>query len=61
MKMSIVVTLDGLLRALRWRAHDLAEQAEQGYRAGISAPRESRRTVDAEMHGKGKGNDRIGR
>lgn len=31
MKASIKVTLDGLVRALRARAHDLADAAEQGY------------------------------
>lgn len=28
MNMSIALTLDGLLRALRWKGHELAEQIE---------------------------------
>ena len=28
MKVSIALTLDGLVRALRWKAHELAEAAE---------------------------------
>lgn len=32
MKMTMRLTLDGMKRALRWKAHELAEDAEQGYR-----------------------------
>ena len=28
MKLAVAVTLDGLIRALRWNAHDLAEAFE---------------------------------
>ena len=31
MKMTVRLTLDGLVRALRVKAHALAEDAEQGY------------------------------
>lgn len=31
MRTTLKVTLDGLVRALRARAHDLADAAEQGY------------------------------
>lgn len=34
MKLAMAMTLDGLMRALRWKAHDLAESAEGGYAAG---------------------------
>lgn len=40
MNVTMKLTLDGLKRALRWKAHELAEDIEQGYRgdvAGISA------------------------
>ena len=30
MKVTMAMTLDGLVRALRWRALDLAERAERG-------------------------------
>ena len=33
MKVAMAMTLDGLLRSLRWKAHDLAENVEHGYRA----------------------------
>lgn len=32
MNVTMKLTLDGLKRALRWKAHELAESAEQGYR-----------------------------
>lgn len=32
MKATIELTLAGLVRALRWRAHALAEAGERGYR-----------------------------
>lgn len=39
MKMTMELTLDGLRRALRWKALDLAERAAQGYlRPGAAAP-----------------------
>lgn len=34
MKLAMAMTLDGLMRALRWQAHDLAESVEGGYAAG---------------------------
>jgi hypothetical protein len=30
------LTLDGLKRALRWKAHELVEDLEQGYRGDIA-------------------------
>lgn len=39
MNVTMKLTLDGLKRALRWKAHELAESVEQGYRvdgAGVS-------------------------
>jgi len=48
MKVSMQVTLDGLLRALRWRAHNIAEEvsASRGAEkraAGSEAQRQTRR------------------
>jgi hypothetical protein len=41
MNITMALTLDGLVRALRWKAHDLADGVEEGYPAsGRSAPRE---------------------
>jgi hypothetical protein len=37
MKLVAAITLDGLVRALRWNAHDLAEAVEGGY---VSRPPE---------------------
>lgn len=31
MKVSIALTLDGMIRALRWKAHALADDIEHGY------------------------------
>ena len=46
MKLSMAITLDGLVRALRWKEHDLVEKASrtlavQGVRddADLQAPR----------------------
>ncbi|KQU66932.1 hypothetical protein ASC75_10080 [Aminobacter sp. DSM 101952] len=39
MKVTMKLTLDGLKRALRWKAHELAENAEQGYRDAMPAAR----------------------
>ena len=35
MKASIALTLSGLVRALRWRAHALAEAGERDYRRAV--------------------------
>lgn len=39
MNVTMKLTLDGLKRALRWKAHELAEDAEQGYRGAVPAER----------------------
>lgn len=33
MNVAMAMTIDGLLRALRWTAHDMAENAERDYDA----------------------------
>lgn len=33
MKLAMAMTLDALVRALRWKAHDLAEAVEDGDRS----------------------------
>jgi hypothetical protein len=38
MKTAVKLTLDGLVRALRVRAHDLADAAERDYRPGLRPP-----------------------
>ena len=38
MKVAMAMTLDGLLRSLRWKAHDLAENAERRYRTQPRTP-----------------------
>jgi hypothetical protein len=35
MNVAMRLTLDGLVQALRWKAHALAEDAEQGYRPDV--------------------------
>jgi hypothetical protein len=60
MNITMAMTLDGLVRALRWKLHDLAEAIEDGYAAeGIPAPERPERR--AEMQGRGGDNDRAGR
>jgi hypothetical protein len=49
MNLTMTMTLDGLIRALRWKEHDLAERIEARYARGASsipsrpAPREADR------------------
>lgn len=45
MKATIELTLAGLVNALGWRAHELAEEAERGYRHARepALPRRGRR------------------
>lgn len=42
MKAAIELTLAGLVNALRWRAHALADEAEGGYRRGAEPARRRR-------------------
>jgi hypothetical protein len=60
MKTSIRMTLDGLMRALRWQAHDLAEELEQRYRAGMRKPRVAVK-AGKRIRKMGESNDRVGR
>lgn len=61
MKMSMKMTLDGLMRALRWQAHDLAEQAERDYRDGIRIPHGAREAGGADIRIMGESDDRVSR
>ncbi|MEO3387845.1 hypothetical protein [Mesorhizobium sp. CAU 1741] len=42
MKVSMKITRDGLLRALRTRAHQIADEVEAGYRGGSVVDSERR-------------------
>jgi hypothetical protein len=44
MNLTMTITLDGLIRALRWKEHDLAERIERGY-ARPDVPSMPRRPV----------------
>jgi len=59
MKMTMDLTLDGLVRALRWKALDLAERAEHGYLSTRQTPTE-RQDAGRKMNRRGKedGDDR---
>lgn len=48
MNMAMTLTVDGLIRALRWKAHDLADDIERGYREDAPMPlrREARAKTD---------------
>lgn len=62
MKLAMSLTLDGLVRALRWKAHDLAEALEEAYLDDSDRPSVNRqvryRTVLTQARGEG---DDIGR
>ncbi len=61
MNLAMAMTLDGLIRALRWKEHDLAERIEGGY-AGHGASSIPPRSVPREIEPvKGDDDDRRGR
>lgn len=47
MKVTMAMTLDGLVRALRWKALDLVERAERGTLSARQAPLERRQARSA--------------
>lgn len=55
MKLTMAITLDGLVRAMRWKAHDLAEEVERRPLAGSRITRrqapDSRKRVEALSRG----------
>ena len=57
MKLAMSLTLDGLVRALRWKAHVLAEALEQAYLDDRDTPSPDRliryRTMVAQAKGEG--------
>lgn len=58
MKVTMKLTLDGLTRALRWKAHDLAEAVDQGYRDGAPTDVAPRRGIERKREAE---HDRPGR
>lgn len=59
MKVTMAMTLDGLVRALRWKALDLAERAEHGALSTRQAPAERRSVAPiTNLRGKEDGDDR---
>ncbi len=59
MKLAMSLTLDGLVRALRWKAHDLAEALEEAYFDERDTPstNRQRRYLTAVAQAKGEGDD----
>jgi hypothetical protein len=61
MNLTMTMTLDGLIRALRWKEHDLAERIEAGY-ARHNASSTALRSVPREPdRARGNDDDRRGR
>lgn len=56
MKVTMAMTLDGLVRALRWKALDLVERTERGALSTRQAPAE-RRSVTPITNLRGKEDD----
>ncbi len=56
MKVTLALTTQGLIRALRARAHDLAEQVELDGRVAAHAPRKPKR-VKPDRRTKGRDRD----
>lgn len=63
MKLAMEVTLDGLVRALRWKTHDLAEGVERGYASNeqVQGAQRPMRREDALRQARGEDDDRAGR
>lgn len=59
MNVTVKLTLDGMVRALRWNAHMLAEDAARGY-AATARPDETAQQVE-ERRGRRETEDDIGR
>jgi len=57
MKIAMALTLDGLVRALRSRAHGLADEVEAGYRRENAEPRRQARKPDARRETMGDRDD----
>lgn len=59
MNLTMAITLDGLIRALRWKEHDLAERIERDHvRIPSNSPRPAPREAD---RARGNDDDRSGR
>jgi hypothetical protein len=63
MNLAVQLTLDGMLRALRWKAHALAEEIEGGYARGVAPAAGEQAAGRAETPGRARGqdDDRAGR
>ncbi len=60
MKVAVRLTLDGMIRALRWQAHRMAEEAEGGYRPRMPEDAAPPRPMRAAERGKELDDDRFG-
>jgi len=61
MKLAAAITLDGLVRALRWNAHDLAEAVEEDDAARKRRLANGRPSRRAPASGEEQGDDRTRR
>lgn len=60
MKVAVRLTLDGMVRALRWQAHRMAEETEGGYRLRMPEDAVSPRPVRTAARGEELDDDRFG-
>lgn len=58
MKLATAITLEGLVRALRWNVHDLAEAVESGHASGQASEKPTRQ---APRPAREQDDDRAGR
>jgi hypothetical protein len=61
MKLATAITFDGLVRALRWNMHDLAEAVEGGYASTAQEPINERPARQAPRQARGQDDDRASR
>lgn len=61
MKLTTTMTFEGLVRALRWKAHDLAEAAEADHASRVGERDDDRPVRQAPRPRKAKVHDRTGR
>ncbi|MEZ5804240.1 MAG: hypothetical protein R3E51_12450 [Rhizobiaceae bacterium] len=58
--MAVRLTLDGMVRALRWQAHRMAEEAECGYRPRMPEDAMPPRPMRTAARGEELDDDRFG-
>ena len=60
MNLTMKLTFDGLVRALRWKMHDLAEDRREDYRRKALSPQDKRDAAQKQRRAEEGQDDRTG-